>query len=256
MTQSSLTVDLNADIGEGYGLYEFGCDDELLEVVSSANIACGFHAGDAHTMRRTVERCLAKGVSIGAHPGLPDRLGFGRREMAASSEEVADWIVYQIGALQAFVAAAGGVLRHVKPHGALYHMAAKPEIAEAIASAIRSVDSSLLLFGPAGTFLEKAALSQEVVFVAEGFADRAYLPDGRLAPRHLAGAVIEQTERAVSQAVSLVKEGRAVAIDGSWATVRAATICLHGDAANAGERARQLKQGLEAAGITISFPWK
>ncbi|MFC5702018.1 LamB/YcsF family protein [Cohnella faecalis] len=257
MTQRPLTVDLNADIGEGYGLYDFGCDGELLEVVSSANIACGFHAGDAHTMRRTVERCLSKGVSIGAHPGLPDRLGFGRREMAASPEEVADWIVYQIGALQAFVAAAGGVLRHVKPHGALYHMAsAKPEIAEAIARAIRSVDSSLLLFGPAGTFLEKAALSQGVSFVAEGFADRAYLPDGRLAPRQLAGAVIEETERAVSQAVSIVKEGRSVAIDGSWAAVRAETICLHGDAANAAERARQLKQGLEAAGIKTSFPRK
>jgi len=236
-------IDMNADLGESFGAYEWGADDTLLDIVSSANIACGFHAGDPHAMRRTVESCVQRDVAIGAHPGLPDRLGFGRREMAVTPEEAADFVLYQIGALQAFVRAAGGMLRHVKLHGALYHMASKDEIlADAIARVVHRLDSELLLYGPPAGRLREAAAAVGLRYVAEGFADRLYMSDGSLAPRHKPGAVLDQTESVVRQALSLAREG----------AVR--TLCVHGDTPRAAEHAERIAQALREAGIAVRPP--
>ncbi|TJY40998.1 LamB/YcsF family protein [Cohnella pontilimi] len=255
MIQPPLEIDLNADLGEGYGAYSFGEDDSLLEIVSSANIACGFHAGDPHIMRRTVERCVALGVAVGAHPGLPDRMGFGRREMAVTPEEAADWITYQVGALQAFVHSEGGRLQHVKPHGALYHMAAgDAELASAIVRAVTTVDKRLILFGPPGSRLHREAERQGAPFAAEGFADRAYMPDGRLASRGTPNAMIEASEQAAAQALSIVKEGRVRTVSGEFCELRVRTICVHGDSSKAAGRAKQLASALRSAGIMIRAP--
>ncbi|MFC4304955.1 LamB/YcsF family protein [Cohnella boryungensis] len=238
-----MKIDLNADVGEGFGAYEWGSDDILLQTVSSANIACGFHAGDPHTMRKAVEACLAAGTAIGAHPGLPDRLGFGRREMAVSSEEAGDIVLYQIGALQGFVNALGGRLRHVKLHGALYHMAAKEEeLALSVAGAVHALDPQLLLYGLPGSRLAEAALKLGLRYVAEGFTDRAYAEDGSLVPRRQPGAVLERTEEMVSQALSLARRGRFE------------TLCVHGDTPQAAEHARKIAESLRAAGIAIAPP--
>jgi UPF0271 protein len=235
-----ITIDLNADMGEGFGAYDWGSDDALLEYVSSANIACGFHAGDPHTMRRTVENCLKQGVAIGAHPGLPDRLGFGRREMAVTPEEAGDFVLYQVGALQSFVRAYGAKLQHVKLHGALYHMAARDEqLALKIATVIHLLDPGLLIYGPPGSLLESAVLEKGNLYVAEGFADRVYLPDGRLVPRNMPGALLEDMETIVNQAVSLATAGRVQ------------TLCLHGDTPKAKENAKLIAQRLQLAGIVI-----
>ncbi|TFE28111.1 LamB/YcsF family protein [Cohnella luojiensis] len=237
------TIDLNADMGEGFGPYHWGADEILLEYVSSANIACGFHAGDPHTMRIAVESCLNRNVAIGAHPGLPDRLGFGRREIAVTPEEASDFVIYQVGALQAFVQATGGTLRHVKLHGALYHMAAKDErLSSSIVSAIQRLNPELMLYGPPGSQLQYAASAKGVRYVAEGFADRAYLPDGSLVERHMPGAVIEQPEMAARQAITLTDEGRFQ------------SLCLHGDTPKAAEHAKHIAQRLKAAGISIQSP--
>jgi UPF0271 protein len=237
------TIDLNADMGEGFGPYYWGADEILLEYVSSANIACGFHAGDPHTMRIAVESCLNHKVAMGAHPGLPDRLGFGRREMAITPEEASDFVLYQVGALQAFVQAAGGMLRHVKLHGALYHMAAKDErLSSSIVSTIQRLNPELMLYGPPGSQLQYAASAMGIRFVAEGFADRAYLPDGSLVDRNMPGAVIEQPEMAARQAITLTEEGLFQ------------TLCLHGDTPKAAEHAKHIAQCLKAAGITIQSP--
>ncbi|MCD9024178.1 LamB/YcsF family protein [Cohnella silvisoli] len=238
-----ITIDLNADIGEGFGAYEWGSDETLLEYVSSANIACGFHAGDPHTMSKTVESCLKHGVAIGAHPGLPDRLGFGRREMAVTPEEAGHFVLYQVGALQSFVRAYDGRLQHVKLHGALYHMAARDEqMAQTIVKVIRLLEPELLLYGPSGSCLHAAADSEGIRFISEGFADRAYMPDGSLVPRHLPGAVIENTESAVNQAVSLARAGQVQ------------TLCLHGDTPKAKEHAEQIAHRLRSSGVSIQPP--
>ncbi|MBW5446976.1 5-oxoprolinase subunit PxpA [Cohnella sp. CFH 77786] len=255
MANREIEIDLNADVGEGFGPYAFGEDEALLRTVSSANIACGFHAGDPHIMRRTVEMCLERGVAIGAHPGLPDRLGFGRREMRATAEDAADWILYQVGALQAFAVAAGGAVRHVKPHGALYHMSSgDAELAEAVVRAIRSLGGELLLFGPPNSRLQEAAERHGLGFAAEGFADRAYAPDGCLAPRGAPGALIEDPEQALSQALALVRGGSVPTIGGSRAELTVHTICIHGDTPEAAVRAARLAEGLRAAGIAIRPP--
>lgn len=248
-------IDLNADLGEGFGIYAFGSDDELLRSISSANVACGFHAGDPHEMRKTVERCLERGVAIGAHPGLPDRLGFGRRDMRATPEEASDFVLYQTGALQAFVRAAGGTLRHVKLHGALYHMASTDEkLAEAIARGLRRLDDSLLVFGLPGSRLETAALASGLRFIPEGFADRAYLPDGGLAPRNLPGAVLLEEERVAAQAVALATRGEAATADGGSLKLAVRTICLHGDTPRAAAHASLVRQALSSAGVRIAPP--
>ncbi|BBI32170.1 LamB/YcsF family protein [Cohnella abietis] len=233
-------IDLNADLGEGYDVYEWGSDDIILNYVSSANIACGFHAGDPHTMRKAVESCLKLGVAIGAHPGLPDRLGFGRREMSVTPEEAADFVLYQVGALQAYVKAAGGSLQHVKLHGALYHMAAKDErLANAIVKCISQLDPTLLLYGPHGSQLEVAAKVKGIRFISEGFADRVYLPDGSLMPRSQPDAVIVETENVVNQAISLASAGKFE------------TLCFHGDTPKAREHAQQIVERMKKYGINI-----
>jgi UPF0271 protein len=255
MTERPVEIDLNADLGEGYGAYGFGEDEALLKFVSSANIACGFHAGDPGIMRRTVERCIELGVAVGAHPGLPDRMGFGRRQMSISADEGADWMTYQIGALYAFVHSAGGRMQHVKPHGALYHMAAdNEELAAAMVRSILAMDQQLLLYGPPNSCMQHAAQRLGLAFIAEGFADRAYLPDGRLAPRHLPNAIIERPEHAAEQAISLVREGRVQTVDGSSIQLHVHTICLHGDNRMAAERAKQLAAHLRSAHIRIRAP--
>jgi len=250
-----IEIDLNADLGEGYGLYTFGSDEQLLESISSANIACGYHAGDPHRMRETVERCLARGITVGAHPGLPDRLGFGRREMRVSPEEACDYVLYQTGALQAFVRAAGGTLGHVKLHGALYHMAMTDKaIADAIVRGLYRLDRSLLLFGLPGSRLEASANESGMTYVAEGFADRAYMPDGSLAPRRLPDAVLHDDRKAAEQAVSLAVRGEASTIGGGQVAVGVRTLCIHGDAPNAAERANRIRHALETNGVQIRSP--
>jgi len=239
-----MTIDLNADLGEGYGAYSWGQDDRLLAVVSSANVACGYHAGDPRTMRLAAEACLEKGVAIGAHPGLPDRLGFGRRELAISPEEAADYVLYQIGALQAFAKAAGGGIRHVKLHGALYHMAGKDgAIAGAIADAVRGFDPALLLYGLPGSKLEEAAKARGIRYVAEGFADRAYAADGSLLPRGAPGAVLDGAADVSRQALALAAAGRC------------GTLCVHGDTPQAAEHAESIARELRRAGFGIGRPF-
>ena len=248
-------IDLNADVGEGFGPYAIGDDEALLRVVSSANIACGYHAGDPHTMRKTVALCFAHGVAIGAHPGLPDRMGFGRREMRISAGEAADWLLYQIGALQAIAAAEGAAVRHVKLHGALYHMASQDaDLAAAVVRAVRSADRRLLLYGPPGSMLAHEAEAVGTVFVAEGFADRAYRADGRLVPRHEPGAVLEQPNQALAQAISLARSGKVRSPEGETAEIAVGTICVHGDTPQAAALALYLSNGLRAAGIAIRAP--
>lgn len=255
---ASRFIDLNADLGEGYGIYSFGHDDALLEVVTSANIACGFHAGDPQTMRRTVEKCIKKGIAIGVHPGLPDRLGFGRREMTASPDEIADWTTYQIGALGAFVTANGGQLHHVKPHGAMYHMIdADYEKAEAFVRAVAAWNRDLFLYGPSGGNMEKAAHAYGLTFAAEAFADRSYLPNGKLAPRGMKGAVIENRDEAVRQALLLAAKGQAFCVEtGAPVSIVADTLCVHGDGPHAVQLAIAVKTALESEGISLVFPRK
>ncbi|WP_337099695.1 LamB/YcsF family protein [Paenibacillus sp. YIM B09110] len=248
-------VDLNCDFGEGFGAYSFGQDDELLRYVTSVNIACGFHAGDPHTMRLAAEKSLAAGVAIGAHPGLPDRIGFGRREMSITASEAYDYVVYQVGALSAFVQAAGGRLSHVKPHGALYHMAGRDqEIAAAVVKAAADIDKRLLIFGGSGSLLLNEARRQGLGAVSEVFADRTYLADGTLTPRSQPGALLASTEAAVRQAVSMATEGKAYTASGDEIPIEAGTICLHGDGPHAAAFAQSISSALLVAGIALRAP--
>lgn len=249
------SVDLNCDVGESFGAWTLGADAEVLAHVTSANIACGFHAGDATTMRRTVDLAIERGVAIGAHPGLPDLAGFGRRVMEVSPDEAYEMVVYQLGALAAFAAARGGRLAHVKPHGALYNMAAtRAPLADAIARAVRDVDRGLMLFGLAGSRLVDAARAVGIVAVEEVFADRRYAADGTLVSRSERGAVIDDAAVAVRQAVRMVREGKVTAIDGTDLPVRADTICIHGDTPGAAGHARALRAALRDAGIDVAAP--
>ena len=249
------SVDLNCDVGESFGAWALGADAEVLAHVSSANIACGFHAGDPATMRRTVDLAIERGVAIGAHPGLPDLAGFGRRVIEVTPDEVYEMIVYQVGALAAFAGAQGARLAHVKPHGALYNMAAtRAPLADAIARAVRDVDRDLMLFGLAGSKLVASAQSAGIAAVEEVFADRRYAADGTLVPRNTPGAVIDDTPAAVRQAVRMVHERVVTAIDGTEVPVRAGTICIHGDTPGAAEHARALRIALRDAGIDVAAP--
>jgi UPF0271 protein len=244
------SVDLNADVGEGCGQ-----DGALMPLVSSANIACGLHAGDAGTMREAVQLARDHGVAIGAHPSFPDRDHFGRREMALSARDLHECIVAQLRSLAEVAAAAGAALRHVKPHGALYNMAARDQsLAEAVAVAIRSIDPSLLIFGLAGSALVKTASRMGLRAVGEAFADRAYGPDGSLVPRDHAGSVLQDASVVASQAVAIVREQGVVAVDGSRIRVDADTICIHGDTPEAPALAKRVRAALAAAGITVAAP--
>lgn len=251
----SKQVDLNCDMGESFGAWRMGQDEAVMRLVSSANIACGFHAGDPGTMRETVSLACKHGVNIGAHPGLPDLMGFGRREMQITPQQAYDLMVVQIGALQAVARSQASQIHHVKAHGALYNMAARDlKLARAIAQSVKDVDPSLQLYGLAGSALVEAGAQVGVRVVQEVFADRAYQPDGALVGRQHAQAMIESREAALEQVLNMVLDKRVRAIDGSWLTVQADTICLHGDQPGALEFAQFLHQGLTHAGVRISPP--
>lgn len=250
---SQLTVDLNCDMGESFGAWRLGNDSELLTYVSSANIACGFHAGDPATMKKTVRLALEKGVAIGAHPGLPDLVGFGRREMAVSAEEVYDMVVYQIGALMGFAKAEGATLHHVKPHGALYNMAAtNPTLAESIAKAVAMLDEQLILYGLAGSELVNAGEKYGLRTASEVFADRTYQADGTLTPRRQPDALITNPEQAIRQVLRMVKEGKVESQQGTQISIKPDTICIHGDGPHALPFARLIRERLLSEGILIS----
>ncbi|WP_051507012.1 LamB/YcsF family protein [Saccharibacillus sacchari] len=246
------SIDLNCDLGESFGAYTLGRDAEILPYVTSANIACGFHAGDPSVMQRTVKLALEAGTAIGAHPGLPDLAGFGRRTIDVSASEVYAMTVYQIGALDAFVRAEGGTLKHVKPHGALYNMAAaRADLAEAIAEAVYRVNPALALFGLANSELTRAAGRIGLRVAHEAFADRGYLADGSLMPRGLPGALIVDAKTAAARVVRIALEGRVNAPDGGDVEMRADTICLHGDGEHALAFARHIVEACQTAGVRV-----
>jgi 5-oxoprolinase (ATP-hydrolysing) subunit A len=247
------TVDLNCDMGESFGAYQLGNDQEILSYITSANVACGFHAGDPATMRKTVRMAAEAGVAIGAHPGFADLVGFGRRNMEISPEEAYDLVVYQIGALQAFVRAEGGVMHHVKPHGALYNMAAtRPALAESIAMAIYKVNPELVLYGLAGSELTRAGEKIGLATAHEVFADRTYQQDGTLTPRSQPHAMITDQQQSLQQVIRMVSEGLVLTQQGVDIPIQADSICIHGDGAHALEFAQSIQQALTGAGITIA----
>jgi UPF0271 protein len=247
-----MRIDLNCDLGESFGAYTIGADEAAMSSISSANVACGYHAGDPAVMRRTVRLACAAGVAVGAHPGFPDIAGFGRREMQLSPQDAEDMVLYQIGALAAIARSEGVRLRHVKPHGALYNMAAKDRpLADAIARAVVSFDPSLILFALPGSQLIRAGEACGLHTASEGFADRAYEPDGSLTPRSRLGAVIQDARSVVNRAVRMAVEGKVLATDGSELPMRVDTICTHGDTPGAQELTRALRAGLERAGVAI-----
>ncbi|RAT94907.1 LamB/YcsF family protein [Brevibacillus sp. Leaf182] len=247
------TVDLNCDMGESFGAYQLGNDQEILSYITSANVACGFHAGDPATMRKTVRMAVEAGVAIGAHPGFADLIGFGRRNMEISPEEVYDLVVYQIGALQAFVRAEGGVMHHVKPHGALYNMAAtRPALAESIALAIYKVNPELVLYGLAGSELTRAGEKIGLATAHEVFADRTYQQDGTLTPRNQPNAMITDQQQSLQQVIRMVSEGLVLTQQGVDIPIQADSICIHGDGAHALEFAQSIREALSGAGITIA----
>ncbi|MDQ0142962.1 5-oxoprolinase subunit PxpA [Cupriavidus necator] len=242
-----MQIDLNADLGEGCGN-----DEALLALISSANIACGWHAGDAATMVQTVKWALERGVAIGAHPSYPDRENFGRTEMQRDPEHVYADVLYQIGALAAIVRAQGGQLHHVKPHGALYNQAVRdPVLARAIVRAVRDFDADLVFFGLAGSQMIEVAKAAGLRVKQEVFADRGYNADGTLVRRGTPGALHEDEEVALGQTLTMVRERRVRAIDGTWVPIQAETVCLHGDGAHALAFARRIRERLGAEGIAI-----
>jgi UPF0271 protein len=246
----NLGVDLNADLGEGSGH-----DAELFQLISSASIATGFHAGDADTMHAAVLGAKAHRVAVGAHPSFFDRENFGRKELKVTVDEVFDAIAFQLGVFQAIAEAAGTRPNHVKPHGALYNMAVRDEnLAEAIARAIRSVDSRLILFAPDNTELARAGEAQGLQVAREVFADRNYLSDGWLVPRTRADALLADPVEAAKRVLRMLREGKVQSVEGDDVNVRAETICLHGDTPGAVEFARELRSQLESHGVTISAP--
>ena len=243
-------IDFNSDVGESFGSYKMGLDEEVIRCVTSANIACGFHAGDPGWMRRTVELAEARSVGIGAHPAFPDLRGFGRRNMSVDPGEARDDVVYQIGALTAFTKEKR--LQHVKPHGAMYNMAVRDEtLARAICEAILEVDSSLILLALSGSRWVEIAEEMGLRVGREVFADRALMPDGTLAPRSQPGAILHDPEVIAERSLRMVTDGVIEAVDGSQVEVRADSICLHGDTPGAVEMARAVRTGFEAAGVRV-----
>ncbi|MCA1561405.1 MAG: LamB/YcsF family protein [Acidobacteria bacterium] len=252
MSESVMHIDLNADLGESFGAWRMGADSAVIASITSANVACGYHAGDPAVMRATVRLARDAGVAVGAHPGLPDLIGFGRREIRVSPQDVEDLVLYQIGALAAVAAAEGVRLQHVKAHGALYNMAVRDRsLADAIARAIKAFDPALIMFGLPGSEMIQAGQREGLTVAAEGFADRAYEPDGSLTPRSRPGSVIHDVDEVVHRAVRMASEGRVTATDGSDIPLRVDTLCTHGDTPGAPEMTRRLRQGLEACGVSV-----
>ena len=246
------TIDLNADLGEGFGAYRYGADEELIPLVSSANIACGRHAGDPKTMRRAAALAAKHGTCIGAHPGYPDPAGFGRRYMALSAQEVTDDLLYQIGALDGICRAEGVRVRYVKPHGALYNTAAKdPALADAIAQAVKLFDPSLFLLCPAESEMARAAEKTGIRAAREFFADRAYMRDGSLAPRSMKNSVITDENAVCERVLRAVSQGTVLTVDGTELPLHFDSICLHGDNPTAVRLAVLIRSALTNAGVCI-----
>ena len=248
------SVDLNCDMGEGFGPWKMGDDAGMLDIVTSANVACGFHAGDPVIMTETARLALEKGVRIGAHPGFNDLWGFGRRTIRGDSpRDLERMVAYQIGALQGCAALAGHRVGHVKAHGALYNLAAvEPEVAAAIAAAVRAVDPSLVFVVPPASALERAGLDAGLRVAREAFADRTYEDDGTLTPRSIPGSVIHDADAAAQRVVRMIRDGGVESRSGKRLPIVADTVCVHGDTPSAVAMARAVRNALEAAGIKVA----
>jgi UPF0271 protein len=249
------TIDLNCDMGESFGAYKLGRDEDVIKFISSANIACGWHAGDALVMNRSVQLAAANGVGVGAHPSYPDLMGFGRRNMGCTAEEIRNYVTYQIWALSGFCAANGVKMRHVKPHGSLYLTAVEDEtVATAVAEAIVSVDPSLMYVafaGPKGALMTRVGEKLGLKVLYEAFPDRAYTPDGTLASRRGPGAVISDPNRVAERALKMAKEGKVVATDGTEIDLHVHTLCVHGDNPSAVEVVKTIRALLGSDGIEV-----
>lgn len=247
-----MRVDINSDLGESFGAYTIGRDAGLMHAITSANVAAGFHAGDPSVLRATIRLAKAHGVAVGAHPGFPDLVGFGRREMNVTPGEAEDMVLYQVAAVAGVAASEGVNIQHVKPHGALFNMAVRnKDLAAAIARAVAAFDPSLILFGLPGSEILAAGRAAGLRVAAEVFADRAYEADGSLASRRKPGAVIHAAAAVVARAVRMVQEQTVVAIDGTVVRLEADTMCVHGDTLGSDELAANIRAGLEAAGVTV-----
>ena len=247
-----MIIDINCDMGESFGPWVMGADAEVMPHITSANVACGGHAGDPSVMRRTVRTAKTHGVAVGAHPGFADLQGFGRREMQTDPSEVEDSLLAQIGALAAIARAEGVPVRHVKAHGALYNMAARDRrLADAIAQAIKAFDPSLVMFALPNSPMVQAGIAAGLRVAAEGFADRSYEPDGSLTPRSRAGAVIHDVDRVVDRAVRMVRDGVVLTPDGKEVPLKVDTICVHGDTPGAPVLTQRIRAALTAAGIHV-----
>jgi UPF0271 protein len=250
-----MKMDLNCDMGESFGAYTLGLDHEVIKYITSANIACGWHAGDPMVMDRTVRMAVENRVAVGAHPGYPDLLGFGRRNMDCTPDEIRNYLIYQIGALQAFCTANGTRLRHVKPHGNLYLTAVEDErVARAVAEAIMSVDEKLIfvaLAGAKGELMRKVGQEMGLKVAYEAFPDRAYTPEGTLVSRRQPGAVIKDPEEVAERAVRMAKERKVMAVDGTEIQLEAQTLCVHGDNPAAVDLVRRIRDSLEKEGVEL-----
>jgi UPF0271 protein len=250
-----MTIDLNCDMGESFGRYALGNDEAIMHYVSSVNVACGFHAGDPDVMKRTVDLAVKYKIAIGAHPGFPDLQGFGRRDLKMSAEEIYNSVLYQVGALQAFAVAAGTTLKHVKPHGALYNIAAKDQaIANSIAQAVKDIGGSLKLVGLSGSALIAAGKNTGLKTLSEVFADRKYTDVGSLVSREKQNAMIENPEEAATQVLGMVTEGTVVSENGKAIAVEAQTVCIHGDGKNALSFAKRIYEVLTSHNVNIAQP--
>jgi UPF0271 protein len=247
-----MRIDINSDVGESFGAYTIGHDAGLMKSITSANIAAGFHGGDPSVLRETIRQARAHGVAVGAHPGFPDLVGFGRRELNVTPKEAEDFVLYQVAAVAGVAAAEGVTVQHVKPHGALFNMAVRnAELSAAIARAVAAIDRSLILFGLPGSEILSAGRAAGLRVAAEVFADRAYEPDGSLASRRKPGSVIHDPAAVVARAVRMAKERTVVATDGSVVTLDVDTMCVHGDTPGSDDLAAKIRAGLEAAGVTV-----
>jgi UPF0271 protein len=250
--QDVVAIDLNSDLGEAYGIWQLGDDAAMLRIVTSANIACGFHAGDPSILRATCTEAIERGVAIGAHVSYPDVLGFGRRHIQMDPAELRDAVLYQLGALDAFAQVARSEIAYVKPHGALYHAASTDSaVAEAVVGAAAEFDPSLAILGAPGSQLIAAADEADLESVAEAFVDRAYLPDGGLVSRREPGSVLTDPAEIAERAVRLAVDNEVVAVDGRILTVRARSLCIHGDSRDAVAIALAVRSALDAAGIGV-----
>lgn len=248
-------IDLNCDMGESYGAWKMGADAEVMPHISSANIAAGFHAGDPATIRKTVRLAVDHGVAVGAHPSLPDIMGFGRRVMRITPQELYDLVVYQAGAVEGFARAAGAKLHHVKCHGALYNMAANDEpLSDAMARAVKDLGGGVILYGLASSIMMACAKKHGVPAVGEGFADRGYLDDGTLAPRGQPGGMIEEEAKSVTQALGMIEQGIVTSLSGKRVPVEVGTLCLHGDQPGAAAFAKALRKTFSQKGIIVVAP--